>query len=141
MLPQQVQCHRVQICLSGKKRVMLWRERKQSSSFPNPRRPGSPDGPADLEELLKPKRTSKESDALGEGQCQHSDPQEATGSRKRKMGDFQRKFVLSSIAQSCPTLCDPMSGSTPGLPVHHQQCGLKERNQTVPESWDNLPVF
>ena len=27
---------------------------------------------------------------------------------------------LSSVAQSCPTLCDPMNGSTPGLPVHHQ---------------------
>ena len=25
------------------------------------------------------------------------------------------------IAQSCPTLCDPMNRSTPGLPVHHQQ--------------------
>ena len=22
--------------------------------------------------------------------------------------------------QSCPTLCDPMNRSTPGLPVHHQ---------------------
>ena len=27
---------------------------------------------------------------------------------------------LSSAAQSCPTLCDPMNRSTPGLPVHHQ---------------------
>ena len=26
----------------------------------------------------------------------------------------------SVIAQSCPTLCDPMNHSTPGLPVHHQ---------------------
>ena len=24
-----------------------------------------------------------------------------------------------SVAQSCPTLCDPMNPSTPGLPVHH----------------------
>ena len=24
------------------------------------------------------------------------------------------------MAQSCPTLCDPMNHSTPGLPVHHQ---------------------
>ena len=24
------------------------------------------------------------------------------------------------VAQSCPTLCDPMNGSMPGLPVHHQ---------------------
>ena len=27
---------------------------------------------------------------------------------------------FSSLAQSCPTLCDPMNRSTPGLPVHHQ---------------------
>ena len=27
---------------------------------------------------------------------------------------------ISSVAQSCPTLCDPMNRSTPGLPVHHQ---------------------
>ena len=27
---------------------------------------------------------------------------------------------IRSVAQSCPTLCDPMSPSTPGLPVHHQ---------------------
>ena len=33
----------------------------------------------------------------------------------------------SSTAQSCPTLCDPMSHSTPGLPVHHQ---LLESTQT-----------
>ena len=29
--------------------------------------------------------------------------------------------------QSCPTLCDPMNHSTPGLPVHHQ---LPESTQT-----------
>ena len=27
---------------------------------------------------------------------------------------------VSSVAQSCPTPCDPMSHSMPGLPVHHQ---------------------
>ena len=34
---------------------------------------------------------------------------------------------FSSVAQSCPTLCDPMNRSTPGLPVHHQ---LLEFTQT-----------
>ena len=29
-------------------------------------------------------------------------------------------IFFSSVAQSCPTLCDPMYRSTPGLPVHHQ---------------------
>ena len=32
-----------------------------------------------------------------------------------------------SVAQSCPTLCDPMHWSTPDLPVHHQ---LPEFTQT-----------
>ena len=27
---------------------------------------------------------------------------------------------IRSVAQLCPTLCDPMSHSTPGLPIHHQ---------------------
>ena len=50
---------------------------------------------------------------------------------------FLRKFYferidyslqsVSSITQSCPTLCDPMECSTPGLPVHHQ---LLELTQT-----------
>ena len=30
------------------------------------------------------------------------------------------KVRLVSSVQSCPTLCDPMNRSTPGLPVHHQ---------------------
>ena len=36
-------------------------------------------------------------------------------------------YQFSSVAQSCPTLCDPMNHSTPGLPVHHQ---LLESTQT-----------
>ena len=30
----------------------------------------------------------------------------------------------SSVTQSCPTLCNPMGCSTPGLPVHHQPWSL-----------------
>ena len=29
-------------------------------------------------------------------------------------------FIISSVTQSRPTLCDPMDCSTPGFPVHHQ---------------------
>ena len=39
------------------------------------------------------------------------------------MSSYATQFVMfhfSSVAQSCPTLCDPMDCSTPGLPVHHQ---------------------
>ena len=34
---------------------------------------------------------------------------------------------ISSVAQSCPTRCNPMNCSTPGLPIHHQ---LPEFTQT-----------
>ena len=40
-------------------------------------------------------------------------------------GDWQAAVQIS--AQSCPTLCNPMDCSTPGLPVHHQ---LLEFTQT-----------
>ena len=35
-------------------------------------------------------------------------------------GMLSLSVQFSSVAQSCPTLCDPMNRSTPGLPVHHQ---------------------
>ena len=38
-----------------------------------------------------------------------------------------RSAQFSSVAQSCPTLCDPMNRSTPDLPVHYQ---LPEPTQT-----------
>ena len=41
--------------------------------------------------------------------------------------NFSLFIQFSSVAQSCPTLCDPMNRSTPGLPVHHQ---LREFTQT-----------
>ena len=37
------------------------------------------------------------------------------------------RFQFSSVAQSCPTLCDPMNRSMPGLPVHQK---LPEFTQT-----------
>ena len=40
---------------------------------------------------------------------------------------FLTSVQCSSVAQSCPTFCDPMNRSTPGLPVHHQ---LPEFTQT-----------
>ena len=40
---------------------------------------------------------------------------------------WEHNKIFSSVAQSCPTLCDPMNRSTPGLPVHHH---LPEFTQT-----------
>ena len=36
------------------------------------------------------------------------------------------KVQFSLVTQSCPTLCDPMDCSTPGLPVHHQLLELTQ---------------
>ena len=36
-------------------------------------------------------------------------------------------YQFSSVAQSCPTLCNHMNCCTPGLPVHHK---LLEFTQT-----------
>ena len=47
--------------------------------------------------------------------CQHSH------------SNFFSSVQFSSVAQTCPTLCDPMNRSTSGLPVHHQ---LPEFTQT-----------
>ena len=41
--------------------------------------------------------------------------------------DSSNSVQFSSVAQACPTLCDPMNRNKPGLPVHHQ---LPESTQT-----------
>jgi len=48
-------------------------------------------------------------------------------SKWEKSSIYSVFFQFSSVTQSCPTLCDPMNRSTPGLPVHHQ---LPEFTQT-----------
>ena len=62
-----------------------------------------------------------------------------------------RSFIqFNSVAQSCPTLCDPMGCSTPGFPVLHQL--LKPTQTHVhwvsdaiqpshPLSYPSLPAF
>ena len=37
-------------------------------------------------------------------------------------------ICISSVTQSCPTLCDPMDCITPGFPVHHQLPELAQTN-------------
>ena len=44
--------------------------------------------------------------------------QKTNKKNKSKMAHWTDQ--VRSVAQSCPTLCDPMDRSTPGLPVHHQ---------------------
>ena len=43
--------------------------------------------------------------------------------------DYAKAFdcvQFSSVAQLCPTLCDPMNCNTPGLPVHQQLLGFTQ---------------
>ena len=42
------------------------------------------------------------------------------GKFQAKMGIKKDRNQIRSVSQSCPTLCDPMNLSMPGLPVHHQ---------------------
>ena len=58
------------------------------------------------------------------------------GDIKNKYRGFPWRSQFSSVAQSCPTLCDPVDGSTPGFPVHHR---LLELAQTHDHPGD--PVF
>ena len=41
---------------------------------------------------------------------------------QNRLKDTENKLMVqfSSVTQSCPTLCDPMNRSMPGLPVYHQ---------------------
>ena len=53
---------------------------------------------------------------------------DVTGDRSKiRCCKEQYCIQFSSVAQSCPTLCDPMNYSTPGLPVQHH---LPEFTQT-----------
>ena len=58
-----------------------------------------------------------------------SDLQQGKVYCKAKQGNkwIMPSVQFSSVTQSCPTLCNPMNRSTPGLPVHHQ---LQESTQT-----------
>ena len=58
----------------------------------------------------------------------------------RSSSSFPLKVLLpkvvqfSLVAQSCPTFCDPMNRSTPGLPVHHQLPEFTSIESVMPSS-------
>ena len=61
--------------------------------------------------------------------CKELDMTKTTHTQTYCLTDGKHSVCVqfSSVAQSCPTLCDPMNRSTPGLPVHHY---LPEFTQT-----------
>ena len=58
-----------------------------------------------------------------DGDCSHEIKGRLLLGKKAMINSVQ----FSSVTQSCPTLCNSMNHSTPGLPVHHQ---LPEFTQT-----------
>ena len=60
--------------------------------------------------------------------------------REKNKHVFWKDFIyihihqFSSVTQSCPTLCNPMNRSTPGLPVHHRWCHPAISSSVVPFS-------
>ena len=68
--------------------------------------------------VLFPGESQGQRSLAGRGPWGHkeSDETEQLNSNKVLMTSVQS----SPAAQLCPTLCDPMNRSTPGLPVHHQ---------------------
>ena len=63
---------------------------------------------------------------LSDSQCHLRSEKENQDNSGRSCVSFS-SVQFSSVAQSCPTLCDPMNRSMPGLPVYHQ---LPEFTQT-----------
>ena len=43
-----------------------------------------------------------------------------TWKQAKEITGYYFRVQFSSVAQSCPALCDPMNRSTPGLPVYQQ---------------------
>ena len=65
----------------------------------------------------------RDSKITADGDCSHEIKRHLLLGRK-----VMNKLVqFSSVAQSCPIICDPMNCSTPGCPIH---CQLQESTQT-----------
>ena len=72
----------------------------------------------------------QKTDSLKRSCCWERLKAEREGDERKCMRPQEAEPVsvqFSSVTQSCPTLCNPINSSTPGLPVHHQ---LPEFTQT-----------
>ena len=53
-------------------------------------------------------------------ECGEKEPFYTVGGNVNWYSQYGEQYQFSCSVQLCPTLCDPMNRSTPGLPVHHQ---------------------
>ena len=60
------------------------------------------------------------SDWTWEGRAYESKVESLVSGLNDEMEEVPFSDQIRSVIQLCPTLCDPMNCSTPGLPVHHQ---------------------
>ena len=74
---------------------------------------------------LRPKFRSFASIDIKSVSCSPFDRE--AGLKLKHCNNTDTTVQFSSVAQSCPTLCDPMNSSTPSFPVRHQ---LLESTQT-----------
>ena len=78
------------------------------------------------EELLLSRRESAFLFYIKPKNCRDKNTEDMIRKRYEPTHWFNKCFLrltkcrFSSVAQSCPTLCDPMNRSTPGLLAHHQ---------------------
>ena len=79
------------------------------------------------EDIHMPCRTAAASLHLHIAECSGNKWGTNVGQQDATSGMRGARIHISSVAQSCLTLCDPMDCSMPGLPAHHQ---LLELTQT-----------
>ena len=75
---------------------------------------GSPQWVTENKGISEVRRHRKGGDRKRRGECQGHFPDSGPWALPSLSVQF------GSVTQLCPTLCDPMDRSTPGLPVHHQ---------------------
>ena len=138
LLPSFPLCHTAHRTLPAGERAAAQCSLSPLLSLSRPWNPTTPQRKLEASSLLP--ASPLPSPDEGQGQCPHSVNALQVMLGKRHLGslpkhqplhlsaimvspctlNFNRLQSVSSVAQSCPTLCNPMDCSTLGFPVHHQ---------------------
>ena len=96
----------------------LWRKHQILATSPVVSDKGP--GPLALQKRIPTKMESSEASIYLEEKKSTVCVGRHTGRVRERLVESCPRSGFSSVAQSCPTLCNPMDCSKPGLPVHHQ---------------------